>query len=135
MTLLSWSDKYSVGVKSLDDQHTAIMALLNELYAAILKGNANAQGGLMLNKLVAFAREHFQAEESLFEATQYPAAAWHSARHQELLQQVDEYMARYRQGDRTLYLELLRFMRDWLSKHLLEEDQKYSAWMRSHGIA
>jgi len=32
-------------------------------------------------------------------------------------------------------IELLRFMRDWISTHMLEEDRKYAPWMQSHGVA
>ena len=38
MALLTWNSKYSVGVKPLDSQHTVLFGLLNDLHAAMLKG-------------------------------------------------------------------------------------------------
>ena len=134
MALLTWTSKYSVGVKALDEQHTAFMGLLNELHAAMMKGEANAVAGPLLNRLIGLVRQHFSSEEALFQSTKYPEAVRHSALHQDLNRQIEQYMARFKQGDRALYLELLRFLRDWLSQHMLEEDQKYTEWLHEHGV-
>ena len=122
-----------MAVKTLDEQHAAFMGLLNEFHAAMLKGEAHSAAGPLLIRLIGLVRQHFSSEEALFDSTKYPHAAHHRALHQDLNRQVDGYMARFKQGDRTLYPELLRFLREWLSKHLLEEDQKYAQWLHEHG--
>jgi hemerythrin len=33
-----------------------------------------------------------------------------------------------------MYLEMLKFLRDWLSNHVVEEDQKYQPWLNEHGV-
>ena len=134
MALLAWSKRYSVGVKALDDQHVAFIGFLNELHAGMLKGQAGSIAGPLLEKLTGYVREHFDTEERLFASTHYPAQAEHRALHQDLTRQVGEYAARFRQDDGSVYLELLRFMRDWLRKHMVEEDQKYTQWLNGHGI-
>ncbi len=134
MALLAWSKRYSVGVKALDDQHVAFIGFLNELHAAMLKGQAGSIAGPLLAKLTRLAQEHFDTEERLFASTQYPAQAEHRALHQELTRQVGEHVARFKQGDTGVHLELLRFMRDWLRQHMAEEDQKYTEWLNEHGV-
>jgi len=134
MALLTWSSKYFVGVKTLDDQHAAFMGLLNELHAAMMKGQAGSVAGPLLKRLVRLIEEHFSTEKKMFASTQYPEQARHVDLHKDLRRQVERYLSRFKDGDTTLYLELLRFMRDWLSQHMVEEDQKYTRWLNDHGI-
>jgi len=38
MPLISWSNEYSVGVKSLDSQHINLFNILNELHESMKNG-------------------------------------------------------------------------------------------------
>jgi hemerythrin len=134
MPLITWSSKYSVGVKNLDEQHQVVVNLLNELHAAMLKGQAQSVAGALLPKIVNHAREHFSTEERLMESTKFSGLAEHRAEHIALLAKAEEYAARHKRGDKTIYLELLNFMRDWLTDHMLNVDKKYTVWMNEHGI-
>ncbi|MFZ1087098.1 MAG: bacteriohemerythrin [Terracidiphilus sp.] len=134
MGLISWSSKYSVGVKNLDDQHKKLIEYLNELHAAMLKGQAQSAAGALLPKMLSHAREHFSTEERLMESTKYSGLAEQRAEHGALLARIDEYAARHKRGDKAVYLELLNFMRDWLTQHMLQVDKKYTAWLNEHGI-
>jgi hemerythrin len=134
MAFLNWTDKLSVGVKSFDDQHTVLIETLNELHAAMMKGQARAVVGSLLHTLVNYTREHFAAEEAMMESTKYPALATHRNRHRELTKQVEEYVARYEKNDLTLSLHLLQFLSDWLSTHIQGEDHAYGPWMNEHGV-
>ena len=134
MALLTWSSKYSVGVKSLDDQHTEFIGILNELHSAMLKGKAQSIAGALLTKLMNGARNHFSTEERLMESTKFAGLAEHRAEHRALTAKVDEYLARHKRGDNTMFLELLNFLRDWLTNHMQQVDKKYTAWMNEHGV-
>jgi len=134
MPLITWSSKYSVGVKNLDEQHQVVVNLLNELHAAMLKGQAQSMAGALLPKIASHAREHFSTEERLMESTKFPGLAEHRAEHRALVAKAEEYGARHKRGDNTMYLELLNFMRDWLTFHMQNVDKKYTVWMNEHGI-
>ena len=134
MALIAWSSKYSVGVRNLNDQHKEVINLLNELHAAMLKGQAQSVAGVLLPKIQRHAKEHFSTEERLMESTKFSGLAEHRAEHQALLARVDTCAARHKQGDGSVYLELLNFMRDWLTHHMQKVDQKYTAWFNEQGI-
>ena len=134
MAFLTWSDKLSVGVQTLDEQHTVLIETLNDLHAAMMKGQARAVAGKILNSLVDYTRDHFAAEEAMMEQAKYPALPAHRLMHRELTKQVEEYVARYEKGDITLGVHLLTFLSDWLTKHIQGEDQKYGPWLNEHGI-
>ncbi len=134
MALIAWSSKYSVGVKNLDDQHKELINLLNELHAAMLKGQAQSVAGALLPNALRLAREHFSTEERLMESTKYTGLAEQRSEHASLLARLDEFNARHKRGDSTVYLELLNFMRDWLTHHMQQVDKKYTTWLNEHGI-
>jgi hemerythrin-like metal-binding protein len=134
MALLSWSSKYSVGVQSMDSQHTVLFGLLNDLHSAMMKGQAQSTTGPLLRKLANYAHEHFAAEEAIMASTRYPDLAQHRIKHRDLSKQVEEFAARFDRGESTLNLHLLNFLRDWLTNHIQKVDHGYSAWMNEHGV-
>jgi hemerythrin len=134
MALMTWSGKYSVGVEALDNQHKALMKVLNELHAASMRGKAGEVAGPLIQQMVSIASQHFSAEERLMESTKFPGLAAHRVKHKELAAKVGEFVARYEKGDTTMYTQLLYFMRDWLSKHMQTEDQEYAPWLAARGV-
>ena len=134
MALLKWTKKHSVGVKAFDDQHVNLVKILNELHAAMLKGQAQSVAGPLIKKLTNYVLEHFSTEEGLMEETKFPGLSEHRAEHQDATCKVGEFMSRYEQGDQAMYPELLRFVRDWLHEHMLIVDKKYTQWLNEHGV-
>lgn len=134
MSLLTWNDSYSVGVKTIDQQHSGLFAMVNELHTAMMNGQAKNVVGSLLGKLVKYTLEHFAYEERMMAAAQYPNAAAHHTRHADLTQKVEEFMARYKRGDTTVNIELLQFLGDWLTKHILREDKQYGPYLTRNGL-
>jgi len=134
MAFLNWSDKLSVGVQTLDNQHSVLIETLNDLHAAMMKGQGRAVAGRILKDLVSYTRDHFAAEEAMMESSRYPALSSHRIAHRELTKKVEEYVVRFEKGDVTLGVHLLSFLSDWLTNHIQGEDQKYGPWMNEHGI-
>jgi hemerythrin len=134
MAFMTWNDKLSVGVQTLDNQHTVLIETLNDLHAAMMKGQARSVAGDILHNLVKYTVDHFAAEESMMEQTKYPGLATHCLMHRDLTEQVGDYVARFEKGDLTLGVHLLNFLSDWLTKHIQGEDQKYGPWMNERGV-
>jgi hemerythrin len=134
MALLRWGKKYSVGVKAFDDQHVEFIGILNSLHAAMLKGNAQGIADVLVPGLMSYVTRHIAAEEQLMEETKFPGLTEHRAEHCILNAAVADFLARYEQGDQTMYPQLLRFVGDWLQNHMLTVDKQYTAWMNDHGI-
>lgn len=134
MPLLAWSSEYSVGVKSIDSQHTKLFEILNELHDAMMSGQGKSVTGALLEKLVRYTREHFSCEERLMEAAGYPELPKHRMQHEALTRQVGDFMSRYQKGEGTVNVDLLVFVRDWLKNHIQREDKEYGPSMNQHGI-
>ena len=134
MALLTWNSRYSVGVKTLDSQHTVLFGLLNDLHAAMLKGQAQSLTGSLLRKLVDYTHTHFATEERMLEEARYPGLAEHKIKHRDLIQKVEGYTLRFEKGEITLNLHLMNFLRDWLTEHIQKTDHEYGPWLNERGV-
>jgi hemerythrin-like metal-binding protein len=73
MEPVQWSEKFSVGVRELDQQHQQLIKMLNRLIS--IQGTTNTHSETVSDTLMAmtrYAQVHFKAEESLMEANGYP---------------------------------------------------------------
>jgi len=84
MTLLSWRDDYRVGVALIDAEHRYLIGLINEFHEEYVGGAARRQTLLILNRLVAYAEQHFHHEESLMQESGYPRLGRHQKLHEGL---------------------------------------------------
>ena len=134
MALLKWTKKYSVGVKAMDDQHINLVEILNELHAAMLKGKAQSVADSLFKKLSDYTLKHFTDEEAMLVAARYPGLAKHREEHHEESRKLGEFVARYEQGDQSIYPQLLHFVDHWLVNHMLTVDKQYTQWLNEHGI-
>jgi len=132
VALLTWDESLSVGVKSMDSQHQAMLQMLNELYDAMMEDNALGVTGPLLHRLVEYTKTHFSSEEQLMEACGYINLAAHHARHLELIEEVEKYIASYEREDLFMPIPLLHFLRDWIATHIQKEDRDYGPWVNRH---
>ncbi len=132
---ITWTDKMSVGVGALDDDHKKLVAILNDLHNGIAAGQGTERLGRVLDGLVRYTGSHFAHEEELFAQTGYPAAAQHIQEHRTLTKLVLDIQARYNKGMfDALSMETLDVLKDWLSTHVQVSDKSYKAHLNSMGI-
>jgi hemerythrin len=135
MALMNWTDKLSVGVAVIDDDHKKLVGMVNELHDAMQAGHGSDSLGRILDGLVQYTRFHFAREEKFFTQTGYPDAIVHKQEHDALTRQVLGVQQKYASGaTTTLSLDVLHFLRDWLIKHIQGSDQKYRLHLNAKGI-
>jgi len=134
MALMTFGQSYSVGVQSIDSQHKVLFEIVNELYAAMMKGQAKNLTGPLLHKLAEYTKTHFCAEEAIMAIAKYPGLAAHKLQHRDLVKQVEEYLIRFEKSETLLNVQLLRFLRDWLTSHIQKVDKEYGPWLNAHGV-
>lgn len=129
MALFEWRDDFSVKVASVDAQHKRLVGMLNELHDAMLKGASAEHLGGILNGLVEYTAYHFAHEEAMFAQTHYPDAEAHIAEHKALVDQVLAFKAKFEAKQASINMELMKFLKDWLVKHILGSDKKFGPHM------
>ena len=91
--------------------------------------------GRILNELVQYTKVHFAREEKFFAQTGYPAPAAHKQEHDALTRQVLDVQQKYVAGaSATLSIDVMRFLKNWLIKHIQGSDQKYRPHLNAKGI-
>ena len=131
--LIEWSDELSVGIQEIDDQHQLLVTLLNKLHTAIHQHHGKAAAQAILSELVEYTKIHFVVEESLMRILGFPGYADHKTQHDILIDEVKELQEKLASGKKSISFELLHFLRMWLTKHIMNEDQQYGPFFLSKG--
>jgi hemerythrin-like metal-binding protein len=131
MAFIDWNPRFSVGSPVLDQQHKALIALINQLHAAMLKGALKEDMQHVFSELVYYTESHFKSEEGLMRQAGYPSLAAHHAQHVEFAQKARDLHAQLQAGKFTVSMDLLRFLKSWLSEHILGADQQYAPYLNA----
>jgi hemerythrin len=125
MAVFEWTDKYSVGVKILDDQHKKLFAMINRLHEAMASGNGNETVQAVLRELVDYTKVHFAAEEKLMQSNHYQSYLQHKVLHDKFATQAQDICLKLRSGKAMVTLTVMNMLKQWLTNHILNEDQRY----------
>ena len=132
---LEWEEKYSVGVKLIDDQHKKMFATINELIAILNTKPTNDQVSEIIKSLIEYKKYHFATEEKYFAEFGYEGAEEHKEKHALFSARLEEMTARNGEDSVSLAFELVDFLEDWLIDHLMVIDRKYIPCFKEHGLS
>jgi hemerythrin-like metal-binding protein len=129
--IAQWRPEYETGYTLIDDQHRSLFHAINALHSAILMGRGEDLLPRTLKILESYTTIHFKTEEHFMAELQYPDYADHVAKHRQLRQRVESFLAQETQvPDRWLALRVSRFLTDWLINHIKSEDQRMINFLR-----
>lgn len=135
MPLITWNDSLSVHIKEFDEHHKKILKLLNGLFDAVSAKKGNAAIESVIGELVDYTRYHFAAEEKLMNKHSFPWVSGHEHEHKELIAKVVEFQKQFKEGKAMVDLSLLNFLKEWLTKHIMGTDKKYSPFLKEKGVS
>lgn len=133
MELFKWSEKYSVNIQKIDDQHKKLFELVNSFNKAIAEGRGNSVEEKVLSDLITYARAHFYKEENLFEKYLYPDYLKHKEEHDKFIKQVLDFKKQLMEGKTELPHKIFHFLKNWLTNHILIVDKRDSSFLNSRG--
>ncbi len=133
MALIEWNSDLSVNVAEIDKEHKKLVGLVNELHEAMKSGKGKEVLGKILTELEEYTKTHFSHEEEILGKHGYPAIFSHKKEHQNLISAVQEYKKKGEAGN-LFTLEISKFLKDWLTNHILKTDKNYSSFLNSKGI-
>ncbi|MCP4937163.1 MAG: bacteriohemerythrin [bacterium] len=129
MALLQWSDELSVGIDIIDKQHMILMRAINLLALAIEKNSERELLEAIFKTLADYTVTHFAYEEKLFDHFDYPQSIEHKKDHQALRDKVSVLKDRFDAGEDNLGPQVLKFLVEWLTKHILGKDKRYASFI------
>ncbi len=130
MSLLEWNDSLKVGHARIDADHHKLVDLLNRLYEAMNAGKGATVCTPILAELISYTQSHFAMEEALMKAARYPKLAEHKAQHTALINDVLGFKSRLESGSPALTVPLFKFLKEWLSKHILGSDRELASALK-----
>jgi hemerythrin-like metal-binding protein len=94
------------------------------------QGKGEEVTGTILKELQQYVIYHFNTEESWMKMISYPDLAKHQQEHQEAMQKVNKFIVEYERGSKTISIDLLKFLGDWLQNHILQTDRSYMPYLK-----
>ena len=134
MQFIEWKESMSVGVKAFDEEHRQLIEQINKLNQSLSVGAGARTMHIILDSLVSYTAIHFAHEEEYMRLYDYPSYEEHRREHEELKAQVADYSERLSSGKSSFSLELLTFLRDWLTNHIMKTDRQYREFFAGKGV-
>lgn len=124
MTTFRWRPEMTTGLPDIDAQHRAMVARIEGLHDAMLRGEAAATVGPLLDELERATRVHFEAEERCMARYACPAGAANVAEHRRFLARFLEFRARLdREGPSAGLVVAIRIeLGEWFAHHMRRTD-------------
>jgi hemerythrin len=127
--MFEWKPEYSLGVAALDAEHRKLFGMAEELHAAMMAGQARPALAGLLEALLVYTGQHFADEERLMRLRDYPLRAAHKAEHDKLTRRAHAFREEFRAGRMAISVDLLSFLKDWLTKHIQGSDRQYAPYL------
>ncbi|MDX9974110.1 MAG: bacteriohemerythrin [FCB group bacterium] len=133
--MIQWNDSLSVGVKQIDTQHQKLITLIHDLNDAMKVGKGKDVVGKIIKELVDYTVVHFRQEEGYFAKFDYAETEQHIAEHKAFIAEVSKFQEDFNNGRLGLSLNVMNFLSNWLTKHIMGTDKKYSTCFTANGLS
>ena len=130
MAFVQWKDEYNTGQSAIDFDHKTLVTITNELFDELVKGSSPATILRLFKNLTDYVHRHFEREEEILRATEYPNIHGHAYKHREIEQVMGKLFLRYQEDPSTLkQSEVVDFLRRWIRDHILNEDHEFIEYL------
>lgn len=135
MSFVAWDDRFTSGIRIFDDEHKALIAIVNQLHDAFMSGVERAALSRICDELTEYVMLHFRHEEMYFDDWHYPDKQAHIAAHRQLREQVFAYRGQILdRPSLEMANELFGFLRLWLTEHILSDDRYFCEFLYQKGL-
>jgi len=121
--LISWDDKYLVGIDKFDAQHRNFFHILDNLCRDREMGESAVIN--CIDGLLSYVTEHFHDEESLMLAHGYPGYEDHIREHAKLLAKTQLLYSDMDAGNTASVEQVREMLINWIQEHIVVMDQQY----------
>ncbi len=126
--------KFMTGIPVIDKQHRQYIILVNKFITEHNKGGMEkATLSDYVNEIVAYALDHFDAEESLMRSEDYPLYEEHLAKHNLFRDMMDELLEEMETKEINInnYVDrLCEWLVDWFKIQVLDDDVKLAMFLQ-----
>lgn len=122
-----WNRDFDTGIAEIDFQHRNLVRMFNKADAGLSDESSVGVWEHVLHEFLGYAIYHFWTEEDLAHQYGYgrekmDEAAEHFEHHRSFAEQINLIRARMRSGEKIRKAELIDYLRDWLTHHIVDND-------------
>ncbi|MGB9975588.1 bacteriohemerythrin [Thermovenabulum sp.] len=126
--MIKWKDDYKIGIYEIDNQHRRLFEIAEDTYN-LLKNEFILDKYDKIIELISelkdYAKYHFKSEEDYMEKIGYKRLLSHKVEHKDFIEKIDSIdVFKIDQNQEAYVMELLDFIVNWISNHILEKDKK-----------
>jgi len=133
-----WKDSYSVNIAEIDKQHKKLFKIGESICDLAMANDAYDHYDEIieiLQELKDYTAYHFNYEEKLMEKIGYENLETHKIEHNFIIKKLNKVESKdIDMSQKDTLIELLAFVSDWISGHILKTDMKYKDSANSKGI-
>ncbi|MCL1999826.1 MAG: hemerythrin family protein [Planctomycetes bacterium] len=130
--LIIWKPEYELGVPIIDEQHRAIVAIINSLYCGIRDDHGEEILNPVFDTICAYTRIHFAIEEDHHRKCSFPGMKEHKELHRVLAHELK------RAGEKSVWRKdsqaFLQFLKGWWLDHICDKDRVYRNYLLQMGV-
>ena len=129
-----WSEKYSVGIQDIDNQHKHFFAIISELMSFIEERRPESALINSLKSLADYADYRFVLEEKYFVGKGFSGETEHVQAHNDFRDKIASFY-KTRESESDPYVaafELSDFAQKWLEDPILSMDQEFGKFFKQH---
>lgn len=134
MAFIEWTEKNKTNVAICDEQHKKLFTIINKLHEAMKNGKGKEIIGSVLSELIDYTVYHFKTEEELMEKYGFPGRFSHKREHEDLAKKALDLNDRFKKGEPVLTIEVMNFLKGWLTNHTTGSDKKYGEFLNAKGV-
>ncbi len=134
MNKIEWSDKFSVGISLLDEQHKRLIDMINRLIEFHNIASLSENIIETLRSMSMYALTHFEYEEKIMIDYSYPDYTSHKEQHEEFKKKVASFYSATPISVDALNANVVEYLKSWLIYHILKEDMKYKRFYNEKGL-
>jgi len=131
---LTWSKKMSIGNETIDSEQKKILDLVNEV-DDVIKAKDCALYSRALNMLEEATRRHFEHEEKIANAIDFPFEE-HDSEHRYILGEFqslkDKLAENQGRWSESLAEHYYMFLSKWAIDHVMEDDMKMKPFLEAY---
>lgn len=136
--MFEWKNTYSCNVQEIDKQHQKMFELGSRIFDI-----ASSREGLdyydelmsIISELRDYTIYHFSYEEELMQRYEYEDLEAQSIEHHFFVKRLQKIERKdFDQMQKEAVIELITFVADWITNHILKSDMEYKDFFNKNGV-
>jgi hemerythrin len=132
-SIFEWREEYRTNIQSLDDDHRKLFECADAFYRKLsLKEDVDIDG--LFSFLAGYAERHFNDEELLMRQYSFPGLERHQFEHRQFFRDIAGIRNQFQASTAHSGMECIKFLRDWVIRHILTTDRQYGTFLNERGV-